>query len=83
MDQDARKELTTLRLREKAAAFAKETVKIQMKSFKVRKYPFLSLSSKLLVLLRLIHPHLLLFPVYKGFSLSFEMQIYIQHMYMN
>ncbi|XP_020261568.1 isoleucine--tRNA ligase, chloroplastic/mitochondrial isoform X1 [Asparagus officinalis] len=34
MDRDARKELTTLRLREKAAEFAKETVKIQMKSFK-------------------------------------------------
>lgn len=34
MDQDARKELTTLSLREKAAAFAKETINIQMKSFK-------------------------------------------------
>lgn len=35
MDQDARKELTPLKLREKAAKFAKETVNIQMKSFKV------------------------------------------------
>ncbi|XP_038985410.1 isoleucine--tRNA ligase, chloroplastic/mitochondrial isoform X2 [Phoenix dactylifera] len=34
MDQDARKELTPLKLREKAAKFAKETVNIQMKSFK-------------------------------------------------
>nr|XP_029119414.1 isoleucine--tRNA ligase, chloroplastic/mitochondrial isoform X3 [Elaeis guineensis] len=34
MDKDARKELTPLRLREKAAKFAKETVNIQMKSFK-------------------------------------------------
>lgn len=34
MNQDARKELTTLSLREKAATFAKETVSTQMKSFK-------------------------------------------------
>ncbi|KAF8401487.1 hypothetical protein HHK36_012427 [Tetracentron sinense] len=34
MDQDARKELTPLKLRAKAAKFAKETVKTQMKSFK-------------------------------------------------
>ncbi|XP_020110492.1 isoleucine--tRNA ligase, chloroplastic/mitochondrial isoform X2 [Ananas comosus] len=34
IDKDARKELTPLKLREKAAKFAKETVNIQMKSFK-------------------------------------------------
>uniref|UniRef100_A0A1D1YWT0 isoleucine--tRNA ligase n=1 Tax=Anthurium amnicola TaxID=1678845 RepID=A0A1D1YWT0_9ARAE len=34
MDQDARKELTPLKLREKAAKFAKETVAIQKSSFK-------------------------------------------------
>ncbi|XP_073004103.1 isoleucine--tRNA ligase, chloroplastic/mitochondrial isoform X1 [Typha latifolia] len=34
MNQDARKELTPLKLRQKAAKFAKETVNIQMKSFK-------------------------------------------------
>ncbi|XP_068637235.1 isoleucine--tRNA ligase, chloroplastic/mitochondrial isoform X1 [Aristolochia californica] len=34
MDQDARKELTPLKLRQKAAKFAKDTVKAQMKSFK-------------------------------------------------
>lgn len=35
MDQDARKALTPLKLRKKAAKFAKETVNVQMKSFKV------------------------------------------------
>ncbi|WOL06641.1 isoleucine--tRNA ligase, chloroplastic/mitochondrial isoform X1 [Canna indica] len=34
MDQDTRRELKPLKLREKAAKFAKDTVKIQMKSFK-------------------------------------------------
>lgn len=34
MDQEARKGLTTIKLREKAAAFAKEAVDSQMKSFK-------------------------------------------------
>ncbi|XP_010248472.1 PREDICTED: isoleucine--tRNA ligase, chloroplastic/mitochondrial isoform X2 [Nelumbo nucifera] len=34
MDQDTRKELTPLKLRTKAAKFAKDTVKSQMKSFK-------------------------------------------------
>ncbi|XP_043715666.1 isoleucine--tRNA ligase, chloroplastic/mitochondrial isoform X1 [Telopea speciosissima] len=34
MDQDARRELTPLKLRAKAAKFAKDTVKTQMKSFK-------------------------------------------------
>ncbi|XP_042518568.1 isoleucine--tRNA ligase, chloroplastic/mitochondrial [Macadamia integrifolia] len=34
MDQDARRELTPLKLRAKAAKFAKDTVKAQMKSFK-------------------------------------------------
>lgn len=41
MDQNTRKELTTLKLREKAAKFAKEAVNIQMKSFKVIKPFFL------------------------------------------
>ncbi|KAK7293833.1 hypothetical protein RJT34_16708 [Clitoria ternatea] len=35
LDQKARKDLTPLKLREKAAKFAKETVKNQMSSFKV------------------------------------------------
>lgn len=35
MDQDARKELTPLKLRAKAAKFAKSTVKNQMAAFKV------------------------------------------------
>lgn len=35
LDQDARRELTTLKLRAKAAKFAKATVKTQMASFKV------------------------------------------------
>ncbi|KAK1302433.1 hypothetical protein QJS10_CPB12g01585 [Acorus calamus] len=34
MDQDARRELTPLKLRKKASKFAKETVNVQMKSFK-------------------------------------------------
>lgn len=34
MDQEDRKELTPLKLREKAAKFARETVNVQMKSFK-------------------------------------------------
>ena len=35
IDQDVRKELTPLKLRAKAAKFAKDTVKNQMASFKV------------------------------------------------
>lgn len=35
LDQDARRELTPLKLRAKAAKFAKATVKMQMASFKV------------------------------------------------
>eukprot|EP00262_Sarcandra_glabra_P011763 TRINITY_DN2896_c0_g2_i1.p1 TRINITY_DN2896_c0_g2~~TRINITY_DN2896_c0_g2_i1.p1 ORF type:complete len:1114 (-),score=229.52 TRINITY_DN2896_c0_g2_i1:171-3194(-) len=34
MDEDSRKVLTPIKLRKKAAKFAKETVKVQMKSFK-------------------------------------------------
>ncbi|KMZ59640.1 Isoleucine--tRNA ligase [Zostera marina] len=34
MDQDARRELTPIKLRKKASKFAKDTVKLQMKSFK-------------------------------------------------
>lgn len=52
MDRDARKELTTLRLREKAAEFAKETVKIQMKSFKVITYSSL-FSPSFIILMQL------------------------------
>lgn len=35
LDEEARKELTPLKLRKKAAKFARDTVKNQMKSFKV------------------------------------------------
>lgn len=35
LDEDARKDLTPLKLRAKAAKFAKATVKTQMTSFKV------------------------------------------------
>ncbi|PKI39641.1 hypothetical protein CRG98_039968 [Punica granatum] len=35
LDRDARKDLTPIKLREKAAKFAKSTVKTQMASFKV------------------------------------------------
>lgn len=35
LDQAARKDLTTIKLRAKAAKFAKDTVKNQMASFKV------------------------------------------------
>lgn len=41
MDEDTRRELKPLKLREKAAKFAKNTVNIQMNSFKVK---FLSLT---------------------------------------
>lgn len=35
LDQAARKDLTPIKLRQKAAKFAKQTVKTQMESFKV------------------------------------------------
>lgn len=38
LDQDARKELTPIKLRAKAAKFAKATVKNQMAAFKVVLY---------------------------------------------
>lgn len=39
MDQEARKELTPIKLRKKAAKFARDTVATQMKSFKVLTFP--------------------------------------------
>ena len=47
LDQDARKDLTPLKLRAKAAKFAKQTVQNQMASFKVAT-PLLSHTSLLL-----------------------------------
>lgn len=38
LDQEVRKELTPLKLRAKAAKFAKATVKTQMESFKVSSF---------------------------------------------
>ena len=35
MDEESRKELTPIKLRKKAAKFARDTVNVQMKSFKV------------------------------------------------
>lgn len=49
LDQDARKDLTALKLRAKAAKFAKQTVQKQMASFKVIP-PSLSLTSLLVFL---------------------------------
>lgn len=54
LDQAARKDLTPIKLRAKAAKFAKDTVKNQMASFKVAFPQFLDMIYQLLKLIDLL-----------------------------